>query len=103
MGKVQALGRVVIPKDLRDVLSIFEGDLVEVNIVKVTRIEGPASLDDESVRTLEEIRIELGRLGIHFARREYSSADLRQYGKTVDKIADLVSKASSKRGTKHAC
>jgi AbrB family looped-hinge helix DNA binding protein len=34
-GKVQALGRVAIPKDLREANGIKEGDLVVVNVRKV--------------------------------------------------------------------
>ena len=31
------MGRVAIPKDLREVLSIKEGDLLEVEIRKITK------------------------------------------------------------------
>ncbi len=36
-GKVQALGRLAIPKDLREVLAIEKGDLLEIEIRKITR------------------------------------------------------------------
>lgn len=34
-GKVQALGRIAIPKDLREANGIEEGDLVVVTVKKV--------------------------------------------------------------------
>ena len=34
-AKVQALGRVAIPKDVREVLSIEEGDLVSMRVRKI--------------------------------------------------------------------
>ena len=51
-GKVQALGRVAIPKDLREVLSIKEGDLLEVEIRKITRssLGQAASVEEREAR-----------------------------------------------------
>lgn len=51
-GKVQALGRVAIPKDLREVLSIKEGDLVEVEIRKITKssLGRAVSMEDKEPR-----------------------------------------------------
>jgi AbrB family looped-hinge helix DNA binding protein len=51
-AKVQALGRVAIPKDLREVLSIMEGDLLEVEIRKITRsaMAQAASVEEKKAR-----------------------------------------------------
>lgn len=97
-GKVQALGRVAIPKDVRGVLSIQEGDTVEVEIRKIVRADRGVILDKELLKVLDDIRIELGRLGIHFASRNQTKADIRKYGETLDKLAGLISEHQSSAG-----
>jgi AbrB family looped-hinge helix DNA binding protein len=100
-GKVQKLGRIAIPKDLRKALAIREGDSLEVEVRQVIRRNGVLLLDEKLTKELDDIRVELGRLGIHFASRNHTATDLRNYGITVDKLAELISATRNKSGLKH--
>ena len=43
--KIKSNGRLVIPKVIRDTLEIGEGDVVEIDVKKIEKVEKPITVE----------------------------------------------------------